>query len=849
MMGFSPHGLMSSLLSNAGNAVRNVIFSRLGVTALGVLLVLLLIWFAGPLVGLKSASARWIAIGVVLGVVLLAWLVKWLIDRRRGRQLQKDLEESAMLGTRPDRETEIAALRKQMHEAVAALKSSELGATKQGAAALYALPWYMVIGPSAVGKSTILRNSDLHFPYSKHDPRGIQGVGGTRNCDWWLSSEAIFLDTAGRYTTEEDDREEWFAFLDMVRKNRPKQPINGVLVAMSIADILTCDPDAVSAHAKVVRERIDELIDRLGIVFPVYLIFTKSDLIKGFTTFFEDLSDTERGQVWGASMLALDNGKARDVGEVFESEFNALYARLCAHRITKLQLQRNVARKIDIVDLPNQLHAAGARLSEFVQQVFKENPYQETPIFSGFFFTSGAQEGTPIQRVVGSLMNVFGAVSEPAENAATTQKPYFIHHLLKDVVLPNSCQVMRNRRQQSQSRWLKRAAIVGALAVMALGVVVFSTSYARKVMLIGEVEENSQLLLQALQPRRPDPTAMIKATLAFYNNTGELWADELKRFSFYKPSGFEDPLSEDFLVAMENVFLMPVARLIEERLGNYVQYVQARNRGQDPDTVAAAEVGDPAAGVDLAATRRSRRTSEAYEALKLYLYLQNPAVVDAKVVHESFTLVWMSSLKRQGVRVEELDTARLSGMVRFYLEAMRNDGAAAPYARRWESDKSLIAAARHAIQQIPNAERVYADLRDAGSRKLDPIDLVALLDGSPRGALTTGYTIPGIYSRKGWEDFVWPYLERARDSTLRSDWVLGTKDDVEEVPAEESHAHLVRQIRQMYFTDYAAQWFTMLGSINARKFDSLHDASTELQSLTKDDGAMAILLKNLRKQT
>ena len=30
-------------------------------------------------------------------------------------------------------------------------------------------------------------------------------VRGTRNCDWWFSDEAMLLDTAGRYATDDPD--------------------------------------------------------------------------------------------------------------------------------------------------------------------------------------------------------------------------------------------------------------------------------------------------------------------------------------------------------------------------------------------------------------------------------------------------------------------------------------------------------------------------------------------------------------------------------------------------------------------------------------------------------------------
>ena len=70
----------------------------------------------------------------------------------------------------------------------------------------------------------------------------VQGVGGTRYCDWWFTDEAVLIDTAGRYTTQDSDakadRRSWLAFLDMLSQNRPRQPINGVIVAISIADVL-----------------------------------------------------------------------------------------------------------------------------------------------------------------------------------------------------------------------------------------------------------------------------------------------------------------------------------------------------------------------------------------------------------------------------------------------------------------------------------------------------------------------------------------------------------------------------------------------------------------------------------
>ncbi len=69
----------------------------------------------------------------------------------------------------------------------------------------------------------------------------VAGVGGTRLCDWWFTEEAVLIDTAGRYTTQDSDaavdRAGWEAFLDLLKRTRPRQPLNGVLVAIALSDI------------------------------------------------------------------------------------------------------------------------------------------------------------------------------------------------------------------------------------------------------------------------------------------------------------------------------------------------------------------------------------------------------------------------------------------------------------------------------------------------------------------------------------------------------------------------------------------------------------------------------------
>src|SRR3546814_7423755 len=111
-------------------------------------------------------------------------------------------------------------------------------------------------------------------------------------------------------------------FLDLLKKHRSRQPINGVLVAVSLADLAMLPEAERAAHARAIKQRIGELIGQLGVRFPIYVLFTKADLIAGFVEFFDDLGREEREQVFGFT-FPLDGPKGEGGGVAgFGREFD-----------------------------------------------------------------------------------------------------------------------------------------------------------------------------------------------------------------------------------------------------------------------------------------------------------------------------------------------------------------------------------------------------------------------------------------------------------------------------------------------------------------------------------------------
>ena len=146
---------------------------------------------------------------IVLGAVIALWLVVWLVRRLRARRANASSAKCSS-SRRRSRPRPVPRPRPRVRPnstccASACSRRSRPSrprswARLSGGAALYELPWYMIIGNPAAGKSSAIAEFGPAVPVRRQGKAVMQGVGGTRNCDWFFTTEGILLDTAGRYS-------------------------------------------------------------------------------------------------------------------------------------------------------------------------------------------------------------------------------------------------------------------------------------------------------------------------------------------------------------------------------------------------------------------------------------------------------------------------------------------------------------------------------------------------------------------------------------------------------------------------------------------------------------------------
>jgi len=300
------------------------------------------------------------------------------------------------------------------------------------------LPWYVIIGAPGSGKTTALLNSGLRLPlYTGTDASpSVRGVGGTRNCDWWFTDEAVLLDTAGRYTTQESDRKAdaaaWLGFLGLLKQFRPHPPLNGALVTVSVMDLLLWTKAERARYAGHVRMRLAEMTAALECRFPVYVLVTKADMLAGFTDFFGDLDANGRAQVWGTT-FPMDIDPALIAGP-YTKDFGVLEDRLGAELLARLHEERDLQRRASIYRFPQQFHSMGDLVGEFLALAFGTQVNQKPLWLRGAYYSSGTQEGNPIDRVLVALARSFKLDRAGIAGPGGTGKSYFLTRLLRDVV-------------------------------------------------------------------------------------------------------------------------------------------------------------------------------------------------------------------------------------------------------------------------------------------------------------------------------------------------------------------------------------------------------------------------------
>ncbi|MDC0662908.1 type VI secretion system membrane subunit TssM [Marinobacter sp. SS21] len=809
---------------------------------LAVIAVLVVTWWLGPRwqINHEYPLAAWqMRALVTLAVVLLVVMVwGWVMARRLGRVNRDKADQQ-----RQQEDPILVFERRQQRLLDRQLKALKESVT--GRNGLYRLPWYLVIGLENAGKSSLIQRAGQSYTLS-NVTRNARTERNPLGFEWWIGDNGVLIDPDGELLSQAgaDGRGEmpqrlWQHFVGWLEQNRPRRPLNGVVVTVDLAQLTTASAEQRRSQAITLRARLRELMEQLGCRLPVYVSFTKMDLLYGFAPCFRQLSKAERQQPFGFT-FRVDG--ARDPDEwldEFDAQYRAMLERLNQRLPHTLAQTRDGEERAAIYSFTRQMAGIGPALSQFLTDFLCADAFSTPALVRGAFFTSVYQEGVPEDAFVTAAAAGYG-LAAPIQSAQRQGQSisYFSEALFPSVVYPEAGLAGDNRRVvRSRRRRMAVAAVVFLAA--GLGMTAgWQHYFIKNAEAASRVDAGVEHFIANWRPLgyEPDTTGrkllgpldqLRDATLAFgdYRDRWPLISD----MGLYQGDRVGPKVEASYLDMLAYQF-MPALML----------------------------------GVMEEMSRAADHGSERLHHLRVLRMLYDGSGRREDIVTDYMSAYWQRYFPGQRSVQERLLRHLDYSLAHTDLAAMVAAGdrtadlTLTPF-------RSSVQWAQDELGRVPTSERVYQDLQQAAGESFRaPLDLgresgpafgvvFSRLDrhGQPLPMELRGeddpLVIPGMLTREGLEGYFMSRSGAVTELALIDAWVLGRRDNVDFSEADEER--LRTQLQDRYADEYVAAWRQALSHLDIQRFQDLNHGVRILESLTSGHEPLAQLLRRVHHNT
>jgi len=802
--------------------LKAIIFNKWTLSILTALAIALVIYFIGPLIAiadwspLMTTTSRWITIFVILFTWQAIKLFKFIKSKNQESGFLDNLFVKKTTENEDISKNERETLELKFKEAFTNLKKSSKNiSTKFN---LYEIPWYIIIGPPGSGKTTALLNSGLKFPLSKEFGDGaIQGIGGTRNCDWWFTDQGIIIDTAGRYTTQDSHKEvdssAWQDFLQLLKKFRKRRPINGVFVSISLQELLLQTADQRAKHIAAISNRLQELKDVFKVQFPVYVLITKSDLISGFEEYFDNFGKNERDQVWGITFPYEKDQSSTASLNLFSAEYDKLLQTLNERLIPRLHSERDQQRAQKIGSFPKQLQSVKPLLAQFLGDIFENSRYSQQLMLRGCYFCSGTQEGTPIDRLMNKLANPSSIQTTPGKG-----KSFFIKDLFENIVFKESGLVDNDLKLEKRLKLYNGTSIAAVVLTSVLVLGGWGISYQNNSELIDQTSLKIAQIDQLIQ-QLPASELRPSKLLPILNAARAL------------PAGFDARLSDD-------PFFSGLGLYQGNKIGDstITTYQEALNKILLSRLIVYTEN-------EMAKTKTDR--SYTYASLRTYLMLGSEEHYQAEEVSTFYQLSW---LQKAAVNLNQDEYNELASHINVLFQKR-------PVPLPIVMDTDLIEKTQLKLTNAPLQQTIYSRLQQVDLKDTPPFTIYEKAGQQLASSVFTRKSgrslsegVEALYTKSAYNKIINEEIETLTNEVIKESWVYG--DNYQHTRAIDKDS-LIKGVTNLYRKDYILKYKELLSDINIIPFSSYDAAANVLHILSGQSNPSPLLqlLNSIKDET
>lgn len=775
------------------------------------LILIALTWLLGPLVAVADYILLDTVVARLVATICLVFLWGLLVALHYSRKKKQELADPELAQQREREQMgktrfkeEITAIKDRVKAAIKVVTTSNFYGPKSRSR--YALPWYLVLGMTNCGKTSMLLNSGLQFPLNEQADRHLYDLKPTEQPEWLYANQAVFIDTPGKYSECVQDSHVhrlWMTLLKKLFGARPSRPLNGIIVCISMRDLLDSDTARREHLARTLRTRLSEVLKHLRSYVPVYLVFTKTDAVPGFAQFFTHLSRAEREQIFGcpissevkADFSTLESGMVR-------TEVRDLMRTLNAQIIAKIHQERDVNARGEMFQFPQELAKLGPRLEDFLFEAFGPSRYHRPVMFRGFFFSSSLSAHDVLAAAArdGELRFQTGFQTALGDYA----KGFFLLRLLQEYVIPEARLAGIDKENIWGLRFRRHGLQLAAAGIFLLLGGFLSISFINN---YTRIEGISSVYAAFQEKQREQPKISdAKATLP-----------ELDKIEH--STTVYDPKDDSFLGYHLGLYQGKTF----DKATNTAYHGTLNNRLLPSLRDRAAEQVD----------RSLTNVSALKPALQAYIMMCQP-----KYLKPAFLKSWLADQWSQQYQGQ----AEVQSSLAHHMDYLLAHGIIPV-----EPDAALLDRARKALLKIPLAELAYQQMKEeaqeAGS---PPFSFRASIGESMSPFDGDTYPIPYLYTREGYEMYLIKRCPVIIANLTEDNWIFGNNPlslsalDVNRV---------YKDVRGMYFKDYTNYWTEALQNLSVRTPQTLPDAAKLAEQLTAGISPVVLVLRDLRKHT
>jgi type VI secretion system protein ImpL len=702
----------------------------------------------------------------------------------------------------------------------------KLSPTMRGAT-LQSLPAILVLGPEKAGKTSLMLHSGIEPELlAGHVFQGSEVIP-TKAPNIWLARGALWIEVPAAMAA---NAAALASIAGHITPGRFSQAFGARTAPRAILLALPKDipaaaetPDDVAAAARPWNQCLGHIAAAMGAQLPVYILFTMSDGLSGFSEFAFNLGPTELGQSIGATIRPFNPASggvyAEETSRLINDHFSQIAFSLFDARVPLLSREHERMRAVQHYQFAREFQKLQKQAVQFLVELGKPSQLQVSAFLRGFYFSgvrkvmvesrASAESGSfavePVSAPLGATRMLSAEemrqMAAGGASAAPTQREVsewlFTTAVFEGVLLRDSAAQSVSASSSGADR---ARALLYSIALL-LGLfffVAFCISYVRNRSLERDLssgaalladKDNKQPILQRLDVMRHP----VQRLLEYRAGSPPL----SMRWTLYQGAVLMPPAQASYCAAIRDQVLEPVARRMTERLA--------------------------------AMPKAAGDHSGDFSLLKAFMMMTtHPEKADETFLADEITGYWRdSSTTPPAPAAEQLSSAQF-----------RTYGALLPIPEArsacvFQAPPNVIPDAQAFLRSLNLNDR-YRSLLDQAGRGIEGVDYNKRFPNPPNIAVSDPKFVPGYFTKQGWVRM--QELLNHPETSLKADaWVLGETNEL----STDELMKMASDFRTRYQNDYAQAWRDYLAGARVANYANLEDAANKLERMS---GPRSVLL-------